>query len=403
MQKIIKEAVSLASREEQRMDCRNEDNVSFIRLKTRDSCHALRLKKRSLAVNVRRQRLEEVVKKLKAPTTEEFTQLCLHLKKHKDLYALQKLRHALSSSEDNITVFLNCQGALYSLVTCLTGQDGALQREAACTLVNLALGNEKHCVEVCKQVGVYLVLHLANSNPDLQDPCAWCIGNLCGGNAEVCKLLGSQGMEEVLVKALTSHAPHVIQSAAYALTQYLATLQERIRPVSGAPLVRHLVDALSMTGGLPEVGWCLFMLSTDQEVCRLLLDQGIIGSAFNILEKLVNEQNLSVAAVTPIMRVLMNCAASVHGTAVEICYRNEQFVQVTRALLYSSTPHLQTETVHFLANVLNAASAESLTGQCVVEDLSLRPRLEPALRRALAAHFTLHQPEPQVSFSGVLR
>ena len=29
-------------------------------------------------------------------------------------------------------------------------------------------------------------------------------------------------------------------------------------------------------------------------------------------------QNLNVAAITPIMRILMNCAASVHGTAVEV-------------------------------------------------------------------------------------
>lgn len=29
-------------------------------------------------------------------------------------------------------------------------------------------------------------------------------------------------------------------------------------------------------------------------------------------------QNLNVAAVTPVVRVLMNCAASVHGTAVEV-------------------------------------------------------------------------------------
>lgn len=62
-----------------------------------------------------------------------------------------------------------------------------------------------------------------------QDPCAWCIGNLCGGHTDVCMLLASQGMEEVLVKALTSHAPHVIQSAAYALTQYLTTYCQRIR------------------------------------------------------------------------------------------------------------------------------------------------------------------------------
>ena len=61
-------------------------------------------------------------------------------------------------------------------------------------------------------------------------------------------------------------------------------------PVSQASVVQHLVDALTTTGGLPEVGWCLFVLSTQLEVCHLLVNHGIIGSAFNILEKLINEQ-----------------------------------------------------------------------------------------------------------------
>ncbi|KAG0721954.1 hypothetical protein GWK47_045384 [Chionoecetes opilio] len=269
---------------------RHDGNVRFIRIKSRDSCNALRLKKRNLTVDVRRQRLEEVVKKLKA-------------------------------SKLNFNHFSS------------SGQDGVLQKEAACTLVNLALGTEEHCMEVCKQAGVYLILHLGNSNPELQDPCAWCIGNLCGYNRDVCLLLASQGLEEVFVKALSSHAPHVLQSAAYALTQYLTTLWHKIRPMAEAPVVRRLVNALSATGGLPEVGWCLFALSAVEDVCHLLVDQGIIATAFNVLEKLVNE--------------------------------------------------------------------EASPG--VVEDLNLKPRLEPALRRALAAHFTLNLPEdPELTFSGVL-
>lgn len=60
--------------------------------------------------------------------------------------------------------------------------------------------------------------------------------------------------------------------------------------MSKPQIVRRLVDALSLTEGLPEVGWCVFVLSTEQEVCQLLVDQGVIGTAFNLLEKLVNEQ-----------------------------------------------------------------------------------------------------------------
>lgn len=62
------------------------------------------------------------------------------------------------------------------------------------------------------------------------------------------------------------------------------------RHVSEPQVVRRLTDALSLTEGLSEVGWCLFALSVEPEVCKLLVDQGVIGSAFNLLEKLVNEQ-----------------------------------------------------------------------------------------------------------------
>lgn len=48
------------------------------------------------------------------------------------------------------------------------GQDASLQREAACTLVNLAMGSEKQCLDICQKAGVYLVMHISNSNPQLQ-------------------------------------------------------------------------------------------------------------------------------------------------------------------------------------------------------------------------------------------
>lgn len=62
------------------------------------------------------------------------------------------------------------------------------------------------------------------------------------------------------------------------------------RRMSEPQVIRRLIDALSLTEGLSEVGWCLFALSVEPEVCKLLVDQGIIGGAFNLLEKLVNEQ-----------------------------------------------------------------------------------------------------------------
>ncbi|XP_042215592.1 importin subunit alpha-9-like isoform X2 [Homarus americanus] len=300
------------------MECKNTDSVESIRQRVRDSDQAFRLKKRSMARDVRRLHLDIVVKKLKIPSKEEVALLSFQLKKNKNLETLQRIRLGLSNSTENVTVFLNCDGALYSLLGCLTSHDASLQREAACTLVNLALGTEKQCLEVCQKAGVYLVMYMSNTNPDLQDPCAWCIGNLCGTHVSVCNLLRSQGVEVCLVNLLQSHSPHVLQSAAYALVHYLTTLPERIRDLCEPSMVRRLISALSQECAVVEIGWCLFVLSANQELCGFLVDQGIIEAAFTVMEQLINEQNMNVFAVTPIVRVVMNCVGAVPGTAVQV-------------------------------------------------------------------------------------
>ncbi|XP_045626127.2 transmembrane and coiled-coil domain-containing protein 6 [Procambarus clarkii] len=383
------------------MECENTISLENIRQKARESDQAFRLKKRSIARDDRRLHLDDVVAKLKVPSTEEFSKLASQLKKQKSLETLQRIRLGLSNSQENIAIFLKTQGALYSLTGCLTSHDASLAREAACTLVNLALGNEKQCLEVCQRAGVYIILHMSNNNPDLQDPCAWCIGNLCGTHVSVCKLLMTQGVEGRLVSLLDSYSPHVLQSAAHALLHYLSTVPERIKHVCEPNIVRKLISALSLGGTVAEVAWCLFVLSTCRDVCGLLVDQGIIKAAFTIMEQLINEQNVNVCALTAIVRVVLNCVGAVPGTAVQVCYRSEQFVRVIKALLYSPHSHLRSESIHLLANVVNSASEESLTGKCIVDDLSLRERLESAVRSALAARFVTGPPDTS-NFHGII-
>ncbi|KAK4308745.1 hypothetical protein Pmani_019574 [Petrolisthes manimaculis] len=367
-------------------------SVGSIRQRARDDHQAFRVKKRSMARDGHRSGLQEVVKTLKAPSSQEFSMLCSALKKHKKVETLQRLRLGLGSNQDYIAIFLKCHGALYSLIGCLTGVNEVLQQEAACVLVNLSLGTEKQCREVCQRAGTYLVLHISSQNPNMQDPCAWCVGNLCGGHVSVCTLLLSQGGEEAMVKLLQSHSPHVLQSAAYALLHYLTTVPHRIEAAVEGGTVSGLLGAMNRVeeGRVAEVGWCLFLLSTHTPICILLTNHNVVGAAFTTLEKLINEQNLDVVTATSLVRVLMNCAAAAPGAAVQICYRSEQLVRIVKALLYCAYSHLRTETLHLLASVINAASSESETGRCLVADLSLRPRLESAVKSALAATFTHH-------------
>lgn len=373
------------------MDITNKESILGIRQRARDVDHAARTKRRSLARDARRVDLDDIVKKLQVPSREELLVLAEQLKKQKDLGTLQRLRLGLVS-EESISAFLDWNGALYAVVGCLTGQDASLQREAACTLVNLAMGSEKQCLDICQKVGVYLVMHISNSNPQLQDPCAWCIGNLCGTHKSVCQLLQRQGAEDALVKLLESYVPHVTQSAAYALMQYLTTMPERIEIIATPSMVTRLIEGLGKVDeGAADVGWCLFTLSTRKEVCCVLVDSGIIQAAFNNLEKLTNQQSLNVSATTALVRVVLNCVGAVPGASVEVYHRSEQLVSVTKALLYSPHPHLRTETLHMLSNVINAVSENTNTGQPIVNDLNLKSSLENAVRSALAARFT---PDP---------
>ncbi|XP_042891967.1 importin subunit alpha-9-like [Penaeus japonicus] len=373
------------------MDITNKESILGIRQRARDVDQAARTKRRSLARDARRVDLDDIVKKLQVPSREEVLSLAEQLKKQKDLDTLQRLRLGLVSDE-SISAFLDWNGALYAVVGCLTGQDASLQREAACTLVNLALGSEKQCLDICQRAGVYLVMHMSNNNPQLQDPCAWCIGNLCGTHRSVCQLLQTQQAEDALMNLLDSYVPHVIQSAAYALLQYLTTVPERIEVIVTPSMVTRLIEGLSRVDeGIADVGWCLFILSTRKNVCCVLIDKGIIQAAFTRLEKLTNQQSLNVSAATSLVRVVLNCVGAVPGASVEVCHRSEQLVSVAKALLYSPHPHLRTETLHMLSNVINAVSADTSTGQPIANDLNLKPRLENAVRSALAARFT---PDP---------
>lgn len=56
------------------------------------------------------------------------------------------------------------------------------------------------------------------------------------------------------------------------------------------PVVKKVVDAVRRVDEVTEIVWCLFVLSTDQDLCVWLLDYGIIETSFTILEKLINEQ-----------------------------------------------------------------------------------------------------------------
>ncbi|CAL4061710.1 unnamed protein product, partial [Meganyctiphanes norvegica] len=378
------------------MDTSAVESMVGFRQRVRETDQVNRVTSRSLARNARRINFEDISNKLKVPTFDEMKVLSSSLKKNKNCNHLQRLRHGLSSCQENIDIFLNTEGALYALIGCATGSDALVQREALCVLVNVALGTETQCLEVANKAGAYLITLLSDSNPQIQDPVAWCIGNLCGEHTSVCEILQSQGVELSLLKLLSSYSPNVIQSAASALMHYVNTLPHRTSHVVNAEMCQQLIQALDgMESCVVEVGWCLFTLSIHEEACHKLVDHGIVQAALSVLERLLNHQSFNLSGATPLVRVLINCVAAVPGTGLQICQRNDQLVMVIRNLLYCPHAHLRTETLQLLANIINATTQDSITGEGIVEDLSLRSRLAGPLRSALAANFTMQPPDVQ--------
>lgn len=384
------------------MEYEKEEVVLSVRQRSRQNDHAFRLKKRSMMHDSHRFNLPNVAKDLQIPNVDEVSQLSAQLKKKKDLVTLRKLRLGLSVGGDSITAFLNTEGSLYALVGCLTGKNAELQREAIYTIINLGLGTEEQCMDIWKAAGIYVMFGISSKPFEMQGPYAWCIGNLCGGNEAVCKELGMQGVQESLLLLLRSRKPHIFQSAAYALTHYLATVPEKIKTMDIDNVVRSAIDGLeNHDGATAEAGWLIFVMSLDHVLCDYLLCQGIIHTVLYTLEKIVSRQSLDVSSATSLLRILLNCVGAFPGSATQVCHRSEQFVSVSKALLYSPHPHLRTETLQMIANVINGAS-QSVSGQSAVDNLNLQLRLESAVRSALAANFTSNSYTFNTNFDGAM-
>ncbi|XP_076036978.1 uncharacterized protein LOC143022576 [Oratosquilla oratoria] len=371
------------------MEASGSDSLESIRKRVKDISHYERSRKRKLAFDSHRKYLSDIEKTLKAPTLSEMADLCKRIQKHKHVADLKKLQTGLAEGGKHVSTCFKGGATLYALTGCLTGNDIILQVEAACAFVNLGMGTEKECLYVCNKAGTYLVLLIYSGNQQLQDLSAWSIGNLCGNHKRVCELLQKQGVEEALQHLLASMSRHVLQSATYAIMHYISTVPHRINNFASQTVIRQLIDALNRNESMiSEVGWCLFYASVEQNICHVIVDYGGLTAMFSACRRLLQEQNPRAEAITPLIRTLINCMGCVKGAPLQACYYCD-LIPVLSDLLYSPHPHLQEETLQLLANIVIGAS-ETETGRCVLDDISLKPRLNNALQRAMAGKFSDH-------------
>lgn len=408
MDNLDKEAFDLLLRPWNRKDQFNEDKkmdveesamISCIRQKARISGQAFRVKRRKELHASHRLDLDKVAEEVQIPDLNEIYKLSIQLKKKKSLHILHKLRMGLSVGGNSINVFLSTDGALYALVSCFSGNSAEVKREAMNVFINLGLGTPEQCLDLYKRYSVYLMIHMNGRCAESQDAVAWCLGNFCLNNEELCYEMKLLGVDGHLTELLGSRICRIVQSASYALTHYYATVPDMLQYVRVDDIVRKAIDGLERhDDGVDEIAWLMFVLSCDQLGCEYLLCLGVIPAAMGALQKLINRQSLMVSPVTGLLRVLLNCLGAFPRSAHQVCNRGEQFISICSALLYSSYPHLRRETLQFIANIINGA-CQSESGQRVVEEQNLRQRLEAAIRSALAANFSIETSTISTNFS----
>ncbi|RXG60628.1 Transmembrane and coiled-coil domain-containing protein 6 [Armadillidium vulgare] len=373
----------------------DEDNyLSEIRHKSVCESNSIRLEKRSITFNARRENFDKVFKKLQTPDLEEFKKLCQLFTREKQKKDLERIHLGLSRGLPFIKIFLDTNGALYSVTGCLSGVNTSRQMQALYCIINLGLGDENHCYKVCKKVGSYLVACMASQNPQIQGYCCWAFGNFCLGNADVCKLMMSQGFEASTVNVLSSESPFALEWAAYSLNFYIKTVPERIIHIFSPNIIKELsIKFNSHKENVPNICWCLFVLSTNKDLCNWLVNYGVVGSALQILYEMAEKNNMDIMVFTALIRLITNCVAVVQTLSVEICYKVDVFVPIIKFSLKS--PNIHNEIMQLLANIINCAMLQPITGENVLEDSNLKRQLEPILKQTFASMFLSHKPDFQ--------
>ena len=112
---------------------------------------------------------------------------------------LKYLRTAFSYTNDFVNAFLEVDGALFTLIGFLTGNDSDLKLEAAWCITNIAASDHEHAELVAKNAAPYLITYLKDGSVLLQDQSAWALGNIAADSPEIRQLLKAQGIIPPLI------------------------------------------------------------------------------------------------------------------------------------------------------------------------------------------------------------
>ncbi|RDD44755.1 Importin subunit alpha-1 [Trichoplax sp. H2] len=240
---------------------------------------------------------------------------------------LKNLCRAFTQDEALISTFLgfnrefyflsvcSVDNALQSLIGILTQSDSDLQEHAAWCITNICTGNHKQTLQVTRLAAPYCITYLSGQNLAMQDQCAWAIGNMAGDGKKSRKLLVKQGVTKPLVSLLNATSENVIQSAAFALSNFTREDDINLKEMIDCNVLKYLTnhlqfdkeDKISFTI-LPDILHLLHHITAKNGYDSVLLSTNIVKLVTKVIRFLTESRNYQIKILTPAIRIIGNLA-----------------------------------------------------------------------------------------------
>ncbi|KAJ7370277.1 hypothetical protein OS493_033357 [Desmophyllum pertusum] len=209
-------------------------------------------------------------------------------------------------------------------------------------------------MKVLKASAAYLVTYLSGQNVQLQDQCAWALGNFSGDSQECRDILRAQGIIVPMVNLLKSPISAVVQSAAFALSNLARgekVVAEELLQAGIAPiLVNLLTPGNSSIDVASEVAWVLSYLTSKPDCVPVLVSGGIIDIIVQFLGSLAQETSHNSQAVTPMLRSLGNIVSGPDEYGI-MAMQSGTLVAAMTSYLQSMHRHIKKESLWVLSNL----------------------------------------------------
>jgi hypothetical protein len=178
---------------------------------------------------------------------------------------------------------------------------------------------------------------------------------LAGGGVECRNTLKAQGALKPLVDLLQSPVSTVVQSSAFALSNFSrdkTTQCELVACGVFARLAPHLVHTSpSQLPLIAEVTWVLTYLAASGEHTDAILTAGLFDRLTMLVVSIADVGIDNFQVLTPVLRSLGNLACRINTDLVTQLCNNERLVSTLGRLLQSEHLHLRKETLWIISNI----------------------------------------------------